>query len=68
MDEIAATIVMRMRDEASPQMKNLGRNTGETRKQFNDFRMTALVMGSALTSVGALLGRLDNPTAKAAAN
>ncbi len=68
MDEAIVTIVAKMRDEASPAMKNLGTQTQSTDMAMRDFRMSLVAVGSALTAVGSLVGKMDNPVAKMASN
>lgn len=68
MDEASILIIARMRDEASAEMSGLGTTTRRTQSDMQTFRMTMLTVGSALTSVGALIGRIDSPQAKMASN
>jgi len=66
-DEVSTVMVLRMRDEASSQMKQFAGTTQEAALASLDFKMTLTAVGGALTAVGALVNQIDNPTAKLAA-
>ncbi len=66
--EAIIAIVAKMRDEASPKMKNLGETTKTTNTNLKDLKLGLVAVGSAFTSVGSLINRIDNPTAKLAAD
>jgi len=66
-DEVSTVMVLRMRDEASAQMKQFAGTTQEAALASLDFKMTLTAVGGALTAVGALVNQIDNPTAKLAA-
>lgn len=66
-DEVSTVMVLRMRDEASAQMKNFAGTTEQATLASLDFKMTLTAVGGALTAVGALVNQIDNPTAKLAA-
>ena len=66
-DEVSTVMVLRMRDEASSQMKQFAGTTQEAALASMDFKMTLTAVGGALTAVGALVNQIDNPTAKLAA-
>lgn len=68
MNEAIISIIARMRDEASPEMKNLGKTTQQSAYQVREFKMQLMAVGSALTATGGLLNRIDNPTTKAVSN
>ncbi len=66
--EAATTIVLRMRDEATPKMERFGQTLNTTSMQGLQLTQTMTAMGSALVAIGSLMNQIDNPTAKMAAN
>jgi hypothetical protein len=66
-EEVSTVMVLRMRDEASAQMKNYAGTTEQATMASLDFKMTLTAVGGALTAVGALINQIDSPTAKLAA-
>ncbi len=66
-EEAAVNVVMRMRDETSADLANVGATMGQTEMQALQLNVALTAMGSALTAVGSLVGQLENPTAKMAA-
>jgi hypothetical protein len=68
MDEAVYVIVMRMKDEASDKIQNTGKVTERTGNQFREFKLTLLAVGSAMTSMGSLLGKIDSPLTKTLSN
>lgn len=63
-NEAIVTIVAKMRDEASPKMKDLAKNTKDTETNAVSTRIALVAMGSAVSMVGSLIGRIDDPMAK----
>lgn len=63
-NEAAVTMVMRMRDEASPKLKNVGKTMEQTQVQSLQFGLALTTLGSAMSALGGLLGQIDNPMAK----
>jgi len=63
-DEAAVAVVMRMRDEASADLANLGGTMAQTETQALQLNLAMTSIGSALTAVGSLVNQLDNPIAK----
>lgn len=53
-----------MRDEISDKMNSLSNNTKTAEVNMMQFKMGLTVVGGALTSVGALINRVDSPLAK----
>ncbi len=66
--EAIIAIVARMRDEASPKMKQLGETAKTTKINMQDLKLGLVAVGSAFTAVGSRVNRLDNPTAKLASD
>lgn len=67
-NEAIVTIIARMHDEASPKMQTLGKTTHATATNMREFKMSLIAVGVALTSVGALIGKIDSPMAKMTSN
>jgi len=63
-DEAAVAVVMRMRDEASADLANLGGTMAQTEMQAFQMNLALTSIGSSLTAVGSLVNQLDNPIAK----
>ena len=63
-DEAAVNLIMRMRDEASDDIANLGSTMANTEVQAFQMNLALTSMGSAMTAVGSLVNQLDNPIAK----
>lgn len=66
-DEVSTVIVLRMRDEASANMKKFKDEVQRGQEASMAFNMTLTAVGSSLTAIGALVNQIDNPTAKLAA-
>jgi hypothetical protein len=65
-NEAAVTLIMRMRDEASPEMKKFAGTTQTAALESFRFNLALSAIGGALTSLGALVGKADSPAAKLA--
>ena len=65
--EAATTIVLRMRDEATPKMQQFSGTMQQAQIQSLQLGVALTAMGGALTAIGSLLNQIDNPTAKMAA-
>jgi hypothetical protein len=63
-NEAAVTMVMRMRDEASPKLKNVGKTMEQTQVQSLQFGLALTTLGSAMGALGGLMGQIDHPMAK----
>ena len=63
-DEAAVNLIMRMRDEASDDIANLGTNMAQTEMQAFQFNLALTSIGASLSAVGSLVNQLDNPVAK----
>jgi hypothetical protein len=69
MDEEASVVVVaRMRDEASPGLRQLAQSTEQVQLKSINTTMTLSALGSALSSIGGLLRQIDNPQTKMLAN
>ena len=67
-DEAAVNIVLKMRDEATPQMQKFGQTMQTTTTQSLEMSVGLVAIGGAMTALGSLLNQIDNPMAKTAAN
>jgi len=66
-DEAVVTMVARMRDEgASAGLRSMGNTVASETMRLNDFRMTLVATGSALTAIGSLANRSNNEFLKQA--
>lgn len=65
-DEVASTIVLKMRDEASQKMENFGDTTQTVAMESLQLQVALVAVGGALSAVGGLLGQIDSPAAKTA--
>jgi hypothetical protein len=63
-NEAAVTMVMRMRDEASPKLKNVGQTMEQTQVKSLQFGLALTTLGSAMGALGGLMGQIDHPMAK----
>ena len=63
-DEAAVAVVMRMRDEASADLVNLGGTMAQTEAKAFQMNLALTSIGASLTAVGSLVNQLDNPIAK----
>ena len=68
MAEAEVAIVARMRDEATPKLKQMGQQVQQTQMSADNLKMTLTATGAAMSAVGALIARMDSPMAKAASN
>ena len=66
-DEAAVNVVMRMRDEASADLAQVGGTMANTETQALQLNLALTSVGAAFSAVGALVNQLDNPMAKMAA-
>ena len=66
--EAIIAIVAKMRDEASPKMEKLGTTTKTANLNMRDLKLSLVAIGSAFTSIGSLVNRIDNPLAKMGAD
>jgi len=64
--EAVLAITARMRDDASAKMQNLGKTMQEQQKQALNLHLALTTVGTAMTAMGSLANRLDNPLAKLA--
>ncbi len=63
-DEAAITTVIRMRDEASAQLKGFGQNIQQQEIQALQFNVALISVGSALSAMGGLMNQIESPMAK----
>lgn len=68
MADASVVLTMRMKDEASEGIKNFGRTAESARIPATRFRYEMIAMGAALSSIGALISRIDSPATKMIAN
>lgn len=65
-EEAAVNVVLRMRDEASADLQQVGTTMANTEMQALKMNIALTAMGGALTAVGSLLSQIDSPMAKMA--
>jgi len=67
MNEAGLAVVVSMRDNASGPMRQFGKTVEQTRMSAMELKMAGMAVASVMMNLSQVLGRVDDPTAKAAA-